>query len=656
MAKTTVEERRELARDIMSGICSVEYVSEATGFAVSTISGWIRDEIKSIKDNPGDAVFLGDMYNNGYGVKKNPKTAAEFYRNAAESGIAKGMYRLGSAFYLGRGVPKDYHQALSWLEKAANENHTGAMVYLGAMNANGLGMQRNYVKSVIWFQKAADLGSPEAMVNLGTLYFQGRGVTRDMEQAKTFFLRAADKGSAEAMLNLAHMYCSSKNYKEAEEVLKKAVQLSSAEAMYRLGMMYKDGNDQMPVDDADAAKFLRKAAEHGWEEAWRPLAECYRHLADADNEDAMFELGRMHYYQKYGGTQDYPCAAKWFAQAADRGHVKAMGYMGFIYANGRGMDKDRDSSDGWYRKMFQAHENQKADIDFDDAEVMESLGDIYKSGELVKKDVTNARKCYYIAHTLGSEDAMRKLLSLADFITESDFDGIKKLGSEKLARERINAISELFQKADEAYAQKNYRKAMEYWENASELGSIAAINNMGWLYYDGLGIEQNHGKAMELFLRAADKKSSSAMNYIGDMYENGLGVEQNDDKAKQWYKKAYTTENFFALRSRKNYPFLEQFLFTQDYSEALSRCLKMGDAIAMNRAGRIYFHGLAGGMNRNEAKKCFERLAELGNSAAMFNMGDFCNHMIRDKNMAEEWYSKVKSAGFIKKTPLICAN
>jgi hypothetical protein len=62
---------------------------------------------------------LGQMYEAGQGVARDFAEAAQWYRRAAESGIAHARFSLGVAYALGRGVPQDYLEAHKWLNLAA---------------------------------------------------------------------------------------------------------------------------------------------------------------------------------------------------------------------------------------------------------------------------------------------------------------------------------------------------------------------------------------------------------------------------------------------------------------------------------------------------------------------------------------------------------
>ncbi len=64
--------------------------------------------------------FLGRMYEAGQGVEKNPETAAEWYRKAAEKGVGDAQFRLGAMYEAGQGVPTDMEYAYGWYSVAAH--------------------------------------------------------------------------------------------------------------------------------------------------------------------------------------------------------------------------------------------------------------------------------------------------------------------------------------------------------------------------------------------------------------------------------------------------------------------------------------------------------------------------------------------------------
>ncbi|NGZ11547.1 MAG: sel1 repeat family protein [Nitrospira sp. LK70] len=60
---------------------------------------------------------LGQMYQEGNGVKQDDFEAADLYQKACEGGYAIGCHSLGGAYLEGRGRPQDEGDALKYLRR-----------------------------------------------------------------------------------------------------------------------------------------------------------------------------------------------------------------------------------------------------------------------------------------------------------------------------------------------------------------------------------------------------------------------------------------------------------------------------------------------------------------------------------------------------------
>ncbi|MCB1740098.1 MAG: sel1 repeat family protein [Gammaproteobacteria bacterium] len=98
--------------------------------------------------------WLGDMYERGYGVKKDMKKAIDWLKKAAVQGLATAQARLGELYLDGQQAPQDFTAARSWLEKAANQHQASAERLLGDMARNGLGMPRDPVRAYQLYEQA----------------------------------------------------------------------------------------------------------------------------------------------------------------------------------------------------------------------------------------------------------------------------------------------------------------------------------------------------------------------------------------------------------------------------------------------------------------------------------------------------------------------
>ena len=77
---------------------------------------------------------------------------------------------------------------------------------------------------------------------------------------------------------------------------------------------------------------------------------------------------------------------------------------------------------------------------------------------------------------------------------------------------------------------QDYGKAMELYTLASAEGNSTAMNNIGWLYLNGLGVNRNLKAAVEWFEKAAQRGNTRAMINLGNVCEEyGLDGEGNPD-------------------------------------------------------------------------------------------------------------------------------
>jgi tetratricopeptide (TPR) repeat protein len=98
-------------------------------------------------------------------------------------------------------------------------------------------------------------------------------------------------------------------------------------------------------------------------------------------------------------------------------------------------------------------------------------------------------------------------------------------------------------------ASKDYSAARIQYDRAADLGSTAAMNNIGLLYSLGKGVPLDYAVAKRWYDNAAAAGSSTAMNNIGYLYSSGYGVPQDYAEAKRWYEKAAAEDNADAMLS-----------------------------------------------------------------------------------------------------------
>ena len=85
---------------------------------------------------------------------------------------------------------------------------------------------------------------------------------------------------------------------------------------------------------------------------------------------------------------------------------------------------------------------------------------------------------------------------------------------------------------------KNINCAADLYEKAAKQGHHHAQNNLGWLYFKGLGFQRDYNQARKWFMRAATGGVVQAQLRLGKMYLKGTGVAADSAYALVWIDKA----------------------------------------------------------------------------------------------------------------------
>lgn len=229
----------------------------------------------------------------------------------------------------------------------------------------------------------------------------------------------------------------------------------------------------------------------------------------------------------------------------------------------------------------------------------------------------------------------------------------------------------------------DYGKAMEYFLAAADAGSIDAMNNIGWLYESGTGVEKNrqtadmwYGRAreqhrasgeldwdildwdalyagvldeteltryIEFFTEQAEQGDTGAMVTLGNIYEYGEFGICDFEQAREWYTKAYDAGSIDAAWAlydfyRYSYNVLPDGI---DLADFLRTAADAGDFEAMLRLGSAYkaYH-----ISIPQAMEYLTSAYDAGVEGAACALGDLYADM-SDGSTALEWYAKGADAG-----------
>ena len=132
-----------------------------------------------------------------------------------------------------------------------------------------------------------------------------------------------------------------------------------------------------------------------------------------------------------------------------------------------------------------------------------------------------------------------------------------------------------------------------YWiKKSAEQGNEIAIEELGYKYYEGFGIEQDYTQALKWLKLAAEKGKSSAYSSVGIMYRDGLGVDSDLTLAEENFKKGATAGNSYsAFLLARLYGHYTDPLQPQKALEWYERASEMGSHRATEYLMNAYQNG-----------------------------------------------------------------
>ncbi|KAL8826481.1 MAG: hypothetical protein Q9170_007382 [Blastenia crenularia] len=223
-------------------------------------------------------------YEFGWGTRKDPPKAAQFFRQSASKNHPGAASRLGRACLVGDlGLGNRYKEGIKWLKRAAESadfQYNNAPFELGLLHETGYGddifLDESYAAQL--FTQSADLGHMEANYRLGDAYEHGKlSCPRDPALSVHFYTGAAQKGHPLAMMALCAWYMvgappvMDKDENEAYEWAKKAAETGLPKAEYAVGYFTEMGIG-CRRDPLEANVWYVRAADQGDERAKHRIA------------------------------------------------------------------------------------------------------------------------------------------------------------------------------------------------------------------------------------------------------------------------------------------------------------------------------------------------------------------------------------------------
>lgn len=163
----------------------------------------------------------------------------------------------------------------------------------------------------------------------------------------------------------------------------------------------------------------------------------------------------------------------------------------------------------------------------------------HKITSLPFQEIVN--RCINQSHTNNDEQLWIRLsYPLKDEITA--IKDIMYSFEEKKKQQKLSP-RELFVLGNYYHASlQDYSSAISYFQQAELLGDVGALNNLGLIYLDGMGIKPNKNKAKEYFEFAIKKGNLLAKINLFYYYKDIEGMS----KAEQYFQEIISTDNLCA--------------------------------------------------------------------------------------------------------------
>lgn len=178
-------------------------------------------------------------------------------------------HALGDAFQGGRGIERNFNKAEEWFRKAAESGLAQSMCSLGHLLQREGRTPEDLAESIQWFRRAAQLGESSAMTFLGFSYREGKGVCADVRMAADCFIKAHAAGSTTAAHLAGSVLAAERvDHPEAVKWLRTAVEGGCKSSHFSLALIHED----------------RESPEYNPEETFR----CWSRIAERPRGDLRF--------------------------------------------------------------------------------------------------------------------------------------------------------------------------------------------------------------------------------------------------------------------------------------------------------------------------------------------------------------------------------
>ncbi|MBQ7659509.1 MAG: sel1 repeat family protein [Alphaproteobacteria bacterium] len=171
--------------------------------------------------------------------------------------------------------------------------------------------------------------------------------------------------------------------------------------------------------------------------------------------------------------------------------------------------------------------------------------------------------------------------------------------------------------------ESDYQKSFHFYELAAAQNNVIALNNLGSLYFNGIGTTRDYKKAAELFLKAAQNGSDDAAVNLGFIYLS-TGKKEYFQPAVDLFEQAAKSGNNTA-KFMLGYAYHKGFVVDKDDYKTLE-LIKEASIANFDEAhyvlAQIYTDGRGTAQNYTKAIKYYRAAVGQGHIESMLTLAD----------------------------------
>ncbi len=612
--------------------------------------------------------YLAVMYENGFGTNVDKQKAWDLYLASADQKFSPAYRKIAQLIEEGEAPASFTGRELEYYIKAAERNDIDAIHDVIRFLENDPDRQKELFS---WCQRGAQLNDGKCICKLGKLYFYGMGTEMDEFKAMNCFRKAETMEIPEAYYFLGLAYYEAKgvvspNIQKAEEYFRKAAEAGYSDAIKAIAELYMQSGHENGYEKA--IEYLKTIAEGehadiAYEGLMRIAVEQMnaQDYDDPQNSELYQKALRFETSGKEAGMTEslskafldrginlyniekYESAIAPLLLAAQMGESEAATHLGDLYFYGHGVDTDYEQSYYWFAKAAQSN----------NAYAQYSIAFMYIKGQFVEKDDTQVIKWMKLAAENGYTEAQKNMgeyYYYGSFGCRRDMkEAIKwyEMGAKSNEPTCVFTLGLIYEEGDGV--QKNILKAADWYQKGAQAGIPSCLYNLGKLIINK-EISGEEEKGFNLIQQAAESGYSFAQNYMGRAYRFGWYVNANPVRATNWFTKAAEQNMPDAMCNLGDMYSYEDGL-TIDYEKAFywyEKAAETKHSRALTELGDMYYAGKGVRQDYQKAMEYYQKACDEGYPYAFYSLGFMYwkgQGTLPDKEKAQEYLSQAAAMG-----------